>query len=189
MCGFRSLGRHQYGHRVITEFKTCSQYLEGELSYFHLPLTNLVQHPKLIEVITERFLCIRRFAPDFMYLFVPHTTQLSWHYYLHFSDRETVTQMFGDLLKTIALPRLEVSSLKSSSCFFISLRSIKFTLYQFQFRICQLNINSIFSYSLDILHHVTFRLSSRHPSIEMSHLALHKLLNTCEYVSLALYGL
>lgn len=57
-----------------------------------------------------------------MYLFVPHTTQLSWHYYLHFSDRETVTQMFGDLLKTIALPRLEVSSLKSSSCFFISLR-------------------------------------------------------------------
>ena len=57
-----------------------------------------------------------------MYLFIPHTTQLSWHYYLHFSDRETVTQMFGDLLKTTALPRLEVNSLKSSLCFFISLR-------------------------------------------------------------------
>ena len=124
MFGFGSLGRHLYGHMVISEFKIFSHYLQGELSYLHLPLRNLVQYPKLIEIITERFLCIRYFAQDFMcmYLFKPHRIQLSQHYYLHFAKIETVTLIFGDLLKTTALPRLEASSLKSSLCFFISLR-------------------------------------------------------------------
>lgn len=53
-----------------------------------------------------------------VYLFKPHTTQLSWHYYLHFAGVETVAQIFGDLLKTPGPPRLEASSLKSSLHFF-----------------------------------------------------------------------
>lgn len=60
-----------------------------------------------------------------IYLFQPHTIQLSRHYYLHFAEIETVTQIFGDLLETMALPRLEASSLRSSWCllfFFFSVR-------------------------------------------------------------------
>lgn len=57
-----------------------------------------------------------------IYLLKPHTIQLSRHYYLHFAEIETVTQTFGDLLKTMALPRLEASSLRSSLCYFFSVR-------------------------------------------------------------------
>lgn len=57
-----------------------------------------------------------------VYLFKPHTIQLSQHYYLHFAEIETVAEMFGDLLKTTILPRLEAGSLKSSLCFCFSKR-------------------------------------------------------------------
>lgn len=57
-----------------------------------------------------------------IYLFKPHAIQLSWHYYLHFAEIETKTQMFSDLLKTMALPRLEASSLRSSLCFFFFIK-------------------------------------------------------------------
>lgn len=57
-----------------------------------------------------------------IYLFKPHTIQLSQDYYLHFAQIETVTQVFGDLLKAMAIPRLEASSLRSSLCYFSSVR-------------------------------------------------------------------
>lgn len=53
-----------------------------------------------------------------VYLFKSNTIQLSWHYYLHFAEIETVAQIFGDSLKTTVLPRLEASSLQSKLCFF-----------------------------------------------------------------------
>lgn len=57
-----------------------------------------------------------------IYLFKPHTIQLSQHYYLYLAEIETVAQMLGDLLKTTVLPRLEASSLKSSLGFLFSVK-------------------------------------------------------------------